>query len=154
MIIAMVGAGSVVFTRNIVEGLFRWPAFRDLGITIRLMDIAPDRLRIAHSIASQVVDGLGVKATVESTVDREEALKGADYVFNTVQIGGFEDTKTDFEIPEKYGLQQTIADTHGIGGIFRALRTVPVVLDIAHDMERLCPDAWLINYSNPMSVNV
>jgi alpha-galactosidase len=154
MIIAMIGAGSVVFTRNIVEGLFRWPAFEDLGTTIRLMDIAPDRLRTAHRIAGQIVDGLGVKATVESTLDREEALRGADYVFNTVQIGGFEDTKTDFEIPEKYGLQQTIADTHGIGGIFRALRTIPVVLEIAYDMERLCPDAWLINYSNPMAVNV
>jgi alpha-galactosidase len=154
MIVTIIGAGSVVFTRNIVEGLFRWPEFKDLGITIRLMDIAPDRLKTAHGVASQIVGQLGVKATVEGFEDRAKALQDAKYVFNTVQIGGFHDTKIDFDIPEKYGLQQTIADTHGIGGIFRALRTIPVVLDIARDMERLCPNAWLINYSNPMAVNV
>jgi alpha-galactosidase len=154
MIVTIIGAGSVVFTRNIVEGLFRWPEFQELGITIRLMDIAPGRLKTAHGIASQTVSRLGVKATVESYAERSQALVGAQYVFNTVQIGGFHDTQIDFDIPAKYGLQQTIADTHGIGGIFRALRTIPVVLDIARDMERLCPNAWLINYSNPMAVNV
>jgi alpha-galactosidase len=154
MIVTIIGAGSVVFTRNIVEGLFRWPEFKDLGITIRLMDIAPDRLKTAHGVVSQIVGQLGVKATVEGLEDRAKALEDAKYVFNTVQIGGFHDTKIDFDIPEKYGFQQTIADTHGIGGIFRALRTIPVVLDIARDMERLCPNAWLINYSNPMAVNV
>jgi alpha-galactosidase len=154
MIVTIIGAGSVVFTRNLVEGLFRWPEFQDAGITIRLMDINAGRLGTAQGIASQIVQKLGVKANVEAYDDRAAALRGAHYVFNTVQIGGFDDTQTDFDIPEKYGLQQTIADTHGIGGIFRALRTIPIVLEIAHDMEHLCPDAWLINYSNPMAVNV
>ena len=154
MIVTIIGAGSVVFTRNIIEGLFRWPEFKDLGITIKLMDIAPGRLKTACGIVKQIIEKLGVKAAVEGFEDRAESLQGADYVFNTVQVGGFRDTKIDFDIPEKYGLEQTIADTHGVGGIFRALRTIPVVLEIAHDMECFCPDAWLINYSNPMSVNV
>ena len=102
MIVTIIGAGSVVFTRNIVEGLFRWPEFKDLGITIKLMDIAPGRLQTACGIVKQIIEKLGVKATVEGFEDRGQSLQGADYVFNTVQVGGFRDTKIDFDIPEKY----------------------------------------------------
>jgi len=154
LIITIIGAGSCVFTRNIVEGIFRWKEFKDWGIELRLMDISAERLNTSYKVVQQIVQKLDVKATVKPYEDRFEALKKADYVFNTVQVGGFEDTKTDFEIPEKYGMKQTIADTHGIGGIFRTIRTVPVVLDIVKDMEKVCPEGYLINYSNPMSANV
>lgn len=154
MIITIIGAGSCVFTRNIVEGIFHWDDFKDYGIELRLMDISTERLFVSKKVAEQIIQKLGVKAEVKAYEDRIEALKNSDYVFNTVQVGGFEDTKTDFNIPEKYGLKQTIADTHGIGGIFRSIRTIPVVLGIVKDMEKVCPEAYFINYSNPMSANV
>jgi alpha-galactosidase len=96
---------------------------------------------------------IGGKAKIEATTRRDEALKGADYVFNTIAVGAYDPyIKADFEIPQKYGLEQTVADTLGIGGLFRGLRAIPVMLDIARDMEKLCPDAWLLNYTNPMAI--
>lgn len=150
--ITFIGAGSTVFSRNLLSDLFTFPELRD--ITVHLMDIDPDRLEDSRKVGEQVKERAGADgATILATTDRREALDGADYVINMIQVGGYEpSTVIDFEIPKKYGLRQTIADTLGIGGIMRALRTIPVVLDICHDMEDLCPDALLLNYSNPMAM--
>lgn len=149
--VAIIGAGSVVFTKNLTTDLLMYP---DIDVEIWLMDIDEDRLDTAYGLVNRIAEKLGKKVKVYKTLNRKEALRDARYVINTVQIGGLDATLVDFDIPEKYGLKQTIADTHGIGGIFRALRTIPVVLDIARDMEQLCPKALLINYSNPMAMNV
>ena len=149
--IAFVGAGSTVFARNLLRDLFTFPEFHDAEI--RLMDINPDRLRDSETVARRVAAEAGASPSVSATTDRRQALAGADYVVNMIQVGGYEPaTVIDFEIPKKYGLRQTIGDTLGIGGIMRGLRTIPVMLDIAHDMEELCPDAVLLNYSNPMAI--
>ncbi|MDN5336952.1 MAG: alpha-galactosidase [Thermotogaceae bacterium] len=150
--IAIIGAGSVVFTKNLVTDILMFPELQNSEI--HLMDIDEDRLNTAFGLISKIAEGLKVKPTIRKTLNRREALKDADYVINTIQVGGFEATLIDFDIPEKYGLKQTIADTHGIGGIFRALRTIPVLLEMASDMEELCPKALMINYSNPMAMNV
>jgi len=150
--IAIIGAGSVVFTKNLVTDILMFPELQNSEI--HLMDIDEDRLNTAFGLVKKIAEDLKVKPTIRKTLNRKEALKDADYVINTIQVGGFEATLIDFDIPEKYGLKQTIADTHGIGGIFRALRTIPVLLDMAQDMEELCPKALMINYSNPMAMNV
>lgn len=150
--IAFVGAGSVEFTRDLLADLF---GFDDLGdLAIRLHDIDPERLRTAEGIAAQVADRLGAQAKVTAHADRAEAFEGADFVVNMIQVGGLAATKVDFEVPARHGVRQTIADTLGIGGIFRALRTFPVLDGIAADMLRVCPDAWLLNYTNPMAMNL
>src|SRR4051794_22767682 len=150
--IAFVGAGSVEFTRQLLADIF---GFSDLPeVTIRLHDIDPDRLSTAEGIAHQVAQQRGVQPTIVTSAGRREALTGADFVVNMVQIGGIAATRLDFEVPSKFGLRQTIADTLGVGGIFRALRTFPVLSDIATDMQEVCPDAWLLNYPNPMAMNV
>jgi alpha-galactosidase len=149
--ITFIGAGSAVFARNLLRDLFTFPELHDS--TIRLMDIDADRLRDTEAIAHRVAAEAGASPCIVATTDRREALKGADYVVNMIQVGGYEPaTVTDFEIPKKYGLRQTIGDTLGIGGIMRGLRTIPVMLDIGADMEELCPDALLLNYSNPMAM--
>jgi alpha-galactosidase len=149
--ITFIGAGSAVFARNLLRDLFTFPELHDSSI--RLMDIDPDRLRDTETIAHRVAGEAGASPEIIATTDRREALKGADYVVNMIQVGGYEPaTVTDFEIPKKYGLRQTIGDTLGIGGIMRGLRTIPVMLDIGADMEELCPDALLLNYSNPMAM--
>ena len=150
--IAMIGAGSVVFTKNLITDILLFPELQESEI--HLMDIDEDRLNTAYGLTKQIIQKLGIKTKVYATLDRKEALKDASYVINTIQVGGHEATIVDFDIPERYGLRQTIADTHGIGGIFRALRTIPVLLDIIEDMQKLCPEALLINYSNPMAMNV
>ncbi len=121
---------------------------------ICLMDIDEGRLETAKILVEKVADALGVSPKVTATTNRRQALEGADYVINTIQVGGYEPcTVTDFEVPKKYGLKQTIADTIGIGGIMRGLRTIPVMVDFCREMEELCPDAWLLNYTNPMAIN-
>lgn len=150
--IAFVGAGSVVFTRQLLADLFGFPELADA--TIRLHDIDADRLSTAEGIAHEVAQQLGARPTITASADRRTALTGADFVINMVQVGGIAATRTDFEVPAKFGLRQTIADTLGIGGIFRALRTFPVLSGIASDMQEVCPDAWLLNYTNPMAMNV
>jgi alpha-galactosidase len=150
--IAFVGAGSVVFTRQLLADLFGFPELADA--TIRLHDIDADRLSTAEGIAHQVAQQLGARPTITASADRRTALTGADFVINMVQVGGIAATRTDFEVPAKFGVRQTIADTLGIGGIFRALRTFPVLSGIASDMQEVCPDAWLLNYTNPMAMNV
>lgn len=150
--IAFVGAGSVVFTRQLLADIFGFPELSDA--TIALYDIDPDRLSTAEGIAHQVAEQLGAKPTITATADRRTALEGADFVINMVQVGGIAATRTDFAVPARFGVRQTIGDTLGVGGIFRALRTFPVLSGIAEDMAQVCPDAWLLNYTNPMAMNV
>ncbi|WP_228845458.1 alpha-glucosidase/alpha-galactosidase [Phototrophicus methaneseepsis] len=150
--IVFIGAGSTVFAKNLMGDILGFPELADS--TIVLMDIDEGRLATSEQVAHHINDVLGTHATIEATTDRRKALKGADYVICMIQVGGYKPaTVIDFEIPRKYGLNQTIADTLGIGGIMRGLRTIPVLLDIAHDMEELCPDALFINYVNPMAMN-
>lgn len=150
MKISFIGAGSVVFTRNLLTDILHFPELHDA--TIALHDIDPERLETAGMMARWTSDALGARATVDACPDRRDALDGADFVINAVQIGMHESTLLDFEIPRRYGLKQTIADSMGIGGIFRGLRTIPFVLDLADEMRALCPDAYLLNYTNPMGI--
>jgi alpha-galactosidase len=150
--IAMIGAGSVVFCKNLTCDLLSYPEFRDA--TISYMDIDAARLEVARTVALKVAAALGANPKIEGTLDRRRALAGADFVINMVQIGGYESTRIDFEIPRKYGLNFTIADTTGPGGLFRALRTYPMLTALCRDMAEVCPGAWLLNYSNPMSMNM
>ena len=150
--ICFIGAGSVVFTRQLLRDLFR---YADLGpLTISLHDIDADRLETARLTAEQLAGRLGAAAVVTASLDRRRALAGADFVVNVVQVGGIAATRIDFEVPSRYGLRQTIADTLGVGGVFRALRTFPVLRALAQDMHAECPGAWLLNYTNPMAMNV
>jgi alpha-galactosidase len=148
--IAFIGAGSVVFTKNLLTDVFKFPELR--GTTVALHDIDPERLETAGMMARWTSGQLGAGATVEEHLDRRAALDEADFVVNMVQIGMHKATLLDFEIPRRYGLKQTIADSMGIGGIFRGLRTIPFMLDLAREMEELCPGAILLNYTNPMSM--
>ena len=150
--VAMIGAGSVVFSKNLTGDILSYPEFKDA--TFSYMDIDPERLEVGAALCRKVGQALGADPRIEATLDRREALKGADFVINMVQIGGFDSTLVDFEIPRKYGLNFTIADTTGPGGLFRALRTFPMLSGLCRDMEALCPNAWLLNYSNPMSMNM
>jgi len=150
--IVIVGAGSVEFTRELLGDILSFP---ELGsVRIVLHDIDVERLETAEAIARATAHAAGAQPEVVASTDRRHALDGADYVINVIQVGMHEATVRDFEIPAKYGLNQTIADTIGVGGIFRGLRTFPVLADIARDMEQVCPDAWLLNYTNPMAMNV
>ncbi|MEQ8673869.1 MAG: alpha-glucosidase/alpha-galactosidase [Aggregatilineales bacterium] len=150
--IVFIGAGSTVFAKNLMGDILSYPELSHS--TIVLMDINEERLAVSQEVAHRINTALNAKATIEVTMDRRQALKGADYVICMIQVGGYKPaTVIDFEIPKKYGLRQTIADTLGIGGIMRGLRTIPVLLDIARDMEDLCPDALFINYVNPMAMN-
>jgi len=148
--IAFVGAGSVEFTRNLLGDLLTFPELADA--TIALHDIDAERLETAEAMARWTNRQLGARATFEAHLDRRAALAGCDFVVNMIQVGGHAATRIDFEVPRKHGLRQTIGDTLGIGGIFRSLRTIPVMLAIARDMDELCPDAWLLNYTNPMAM--
>ena len=148
--VAFVGAGSVEFTRNVLADLLTSP---DLGpLAISLHDIDGERLETAAAMARQASERTGSHARIEAHLDRRRALDGADYVVNEVQVGGYRATRLDFDVPARYGLRQTIADTIGIGGIFRGLRTIPVVVAIADDMAEVCPQALLLNYANPMAM--
>jgi len=148
--IVFVGAGSVEFTKNLLGDILTFPELASSEIVLH--DIDPDRLETGVAIARWTNDAVGAAARISSTLDRRAALEGADYVINMVQVGGHEATLVDFELPLRHGLRQTIGDTLGVGGIFRALRTIPVLLGIAQDMEEACPDAWLLNYTNPMAM--
>jgi len=150
--IAFIGAGSTVFAKNLLGDILSFPELA--GSHIALMDIDPERLRTSEIVAHKVADFFGAKPAIEATSDRRRALDGADYAISLFQVGGYKPgTVIDFEIPKKYGLRQTIADTLGIGGIMRALRTIPVFLDICHDMEELCSDVTFLQYVNPMAMN-
>src|SRR5947209_754003 len=148
--ITLIGAGSVEFTRILLADLVQFPELA--GSTITLHDINAERLETAERIARHTVEATGAKLVLRSELDRRPALEGADFVINEIQVGGIEATLRDFEIPKKYGLRQTIGDTIGVGGVFRGLRTIPVLIEIAEDMVEICPDAFLLNYTNPMAM--
>ncbi|MBO4367228.1 MAG: alpha-glucosidase/alpha-galactosidase [Clostridia bacterium] len=152
--ITFMGAGSTVFAKNVLGDSMMTPALEES--TIALYDIDGKRLEESAVMLEAINRNNGSKAKIEKYLgveNRKDALRGANYVVNAIQVGGYEPcTVTDFEIPKKYGLRQTIADTLGIGGIFRALRTIPVMVDFARDMEEVCPDAWFLNYTNPMAM--
>jgi len=148
--IAIIGAGSVVFAKRLISDILSFPELA--GSTFALTDIDPVRLRTAERMAVNLIEQQKYDASVEATLDRKKALTGADYVLNLIQVGMHEATLKDFEIPKKYGLKQTIADTLGVGGVFRALRTAPVMIEFCREMEEVCPDAWLLNYTNPMAM--
>ena len=150
MKIALIGAGSVVWTRRLMMDILSFPELT--GATLSLMDIDPVRLDTARQTVERLVAQVGAPAAVEATLDQREAVRGAKYVIYAVQVGMHNATLLDFDIPRKYGLRQTIADTLGVGGIFRGLRTIPVMLSLLRDMEEVCPDALFLNYVNPMSI--
>ena len=150
--IAMIGAGSTVFMKNILTDILLEEPFARCEFA--LQDIDPKRLATSKLVAERVAEVLPVSPVITATKNRREALKGADFVIVMIQVGGYKpSTVIDFEIPAKYGLKQTIADTLGIGGIMRGLRTAPVLADIGRDMQELCPDAWMLQYVNPMAIN-
>ena len=151
-VICFVGAGSVEFTRQLLRDILSAPELS--GSRIVLHDIDPRRLALAQAIAHATVTHHAATATIVATTDRSRALDGADFVINTVNIGGHAATLTDFDVPEQFGVRQTIADTLGVGGVFRGLRTFGFLRELAQDMERLCPSAWLLNYTNPMAMNI
>ena len=149
--ITFIGAGSTVFARNLLQDLFTFPELHDARIA--LMDIDPVRLADTEAVANLLADRAGAHPTIEATTDLRRALDGADYAINMIQVGGYRpSTVIDFEVPKRYGLRQTIGDTLGIGGIMRALRTIPVMLDMARNMEECCPDVLFLNYTNPMAM--
>jgi alpha-galactosidase len=151
-VIAFLGAGSVVFTRELLADILSFDELRD--VTLALHDIDPERLETAEAIARRTSEQLGATPRITASLDRRTALEGADFVINSIQVGMHAATVRDLEIPAKYGLRQTIGDTLGVGGIFRALRTFPVLQGIARDIQEICPDAWLLNYTNPMAMNI
>jgi len=150
--IAFIGAGSTVFMKNLIGDALNTPALA--GSTIALMDIDPKRLAESEMVCAKMIASLGVPARLETHSDQKRAIAGADFVIVAFQIGGYKPcTVTDFEIPKAYGLRQTIADTLGIGGIMRGLRTVPHLWSLAADMAQVCPDAIMLQYVNPMAIN-
>jgi alpha-galactosidase len=150
--VCFVGAGSAVFTRQLLRDLL---TYDDLGpLTLVLHDIDERRLRLAHDLARLAVSRHARRVDVRAESELPAALAGADFVINTVNVGGHAATVTDFEVPARYGVRQTIADTLGVGGIFRALRTFPVLDRLADGIRAECPDAWLLNYTNPMAMNL
>lgn len=150
--ITLIGAGSVVFTRNLCSDILLSPALQDSQIT--LMDIDPVRLETARQLVQTLIDKRGLSATVRATTNRREAVKDARYVITTFQQGGLTAYQSDIDIPQRYGVEQCVGDTLGPGGVFRALRTIPVLLDLCDDMAAVAHrDALLLNYVNPMAAN-
>lgn len=150
--ITFIGAGSMVFTRNLCSDVLFAPSLQDS--TLMLMDIDPVRLEQSRKVVQAIIDRRGLKhARVETTTDRRTAIAGSDFVVTTFQQGGLEAYRLDIEIPQRYGVEQCVGDTLGPGGVFRSLRTIPVLLGIGHDMDELAPDALLLNYVNPMAAN-
>src|SRR4051794_40423664 len=150
--VAFIGAGSVTFTRELLTDLFSFDELR--GLEIALHDIDAERLETGTAVARRLDDDLSGGARISAHAERRAALDGADFAINMVQVGMHDATVTDFDIPERHGLRQTIGDTLGVGGIFRALRTIPVMLGIGEDLAEVAPEAWLLNYTNPMAILV
>ncbi|MCE5322952.1 alpha-galactosidase [bacterium] len=148
--IAFIGAGSFLFTRDLVRDILTFPALADT--TIALMDIDNERLDFVKNAVDTIIESGNYSAKVIATTDRSEALKDADGVVITILQGGVDVFRNDVEIPMKYGIDINIGDTRGPSGIFRALRTIPVMLDICRDIERYCPGATVLNYTNPMAM--
>ena len=155
MKVTFMGAGSTVFSKNVLGDTMLCPAFHD--VEIALYDIDPARLEESYLLITAMNNSINQgRATVKKYLgaeQRKDALRGANFVVDAIQVGLYDPcTIIDFEIPKKYGLRQTIADTLGIGGIMRGMRTIHVLKDFARDMEEVCPDAWFLNYTNPMAI--
>ena len=149
--ITFLGAGSTVFAKNVLGDCMTVDALQDFEFA--LFDIDEERLKDSEMMLNNLKKGMNATVKVRSYRNRKEALRGAKYVINAIQVGGYDPaTITDFEVPKNYGLRQTTADTLGIGGIFRNLRTIPVMQDFAKDIKEVCPNAWFLNYTNPMAV--
>lgn len=149
--IAIIGAGSTVFAKNLIGDILSFPELCE--VTLGLHDIDEERLRTTEVVTRRLGETLGAHPSLQASTDRQAVLDGADYVISMFQVGGYHPaTVVDFEVPKKYGLRQTIGDTVGIGGIFRGLRTIPVLIDLCTEMERLCPDTTFLNYVNPMAI--
>ncbi|GAC1473451.1 MAG: alpha-glucosidase/alpha-galactosidase [Chloroflexota bacterium] len=148
--ITLIGAGSTTFARQVMTDILAIPDMDEGEFT--LVDIDAARLRLAREIAERLVEVTGKRWTVTASTERSDVLAGSDFVINTVEVGGLANVRHEYDIPLKYGVDQCIGDTIGPGGIFKALRTGPVWLDILRDCERLCPEAWVLNYTNPMSI--
>lgn len=149
--IAMIGAGSIVFTKTLMMDIMATPALQDSEFC--LMSRTKGKLDRIENFAKRIIKENNLPTKVSATLDRKKALAGADYVIVMIQVGGVDAFELDYKIPLKYGVDQCIGDTLGPGGVFRALRTIPVLIDIAKDMEKICPDALMLNYSNPMATN-
>ena len=149
--IAIIGAGSLVITRNVCSDILLTPALQ--ASTIALMDIDPVRLERSRRVVETMVHKRGLRAQVSATLDRRAAVRDARYVITTFQQGGLEAYALDIDIPRRYGVEQCVGDTLGPGGVFRGLRTIPVLLDLCRDLDELAPDALLLNYVNPMAIN-
>jgi alpha-galactosidase len=149
--ITFIGSGSLVFTRNLCSDILLAPCLQDSTIT--LMDIDPRRLEQSRQIAQSVAERRKLPVKIEATTDRKSAIRDADYVITTFQQGGLDAYKLDIEIPQKYGVEQCVGDTLGPGGVFRALRTIPVLIDLCLELDDFAPDALLLNYVNPMAAN-
>jgi alpha-galactosidase len=149
--VAFIGAGSVQFTRNVVTDLCSYPELQG-RLELSLHDIDGERLDYARALSQRISDETGAGMRIDASLDRRTALEGADFVINEIQVGGYAATRADFDIPATYGLRQTIADTIGIGGIFRGLRTIPVLQGIGNDLAEVAPDSTLLNYANPMAM--
>lgn len=147
---AFIGSGSVVFTRNLVRDILTFPAFADCEIA--LMDINEENLELSRRAVEKIVNAGNYPATITATTDRAKALEGADGVLTTIQVGGMEAAIKDVAIPKEYGISINIGDTRGPSGIFRFLRTLPPMLEIVKDIEKYCPDAIFLNYTNPMAM--
>lgn len=150
--VTLIGAGSAVFTRQLIADLLGFPELADIEISLHDVDGA--RLAVAEATARQVNERFRTRATITAGFDRKAALVGSDFVINMIQVGGIEATRKDLLIPARYGLNQVIGDTTGVGGVFRALRTFPALSDILADIRDVCPDAYFLNYTNPMAMNV
>jgi alpha-galactosidase len=148
--IVMIGAGSHVFTAKLLGDFLSWPELRD-G-TISLVDIDEERLELISAYTRRLVDQNGFETKIEATSDRRKALEGADYVTLSIRVGGLDANRLDIGIPAKYGIYQGIGDTVGPGGVFYGLRHIPVILEICRDIEEVCPNALLFNYTNPMAM--
>ena len=150
--ITFIGAGSTVFAKNLLGDIISYEELAHADIT--LFDIDEERLNTSEIVAHKVAQALDASPRITATTDRKKALEGSDYAICMIQVGGYKpSTLIDFEIPKKYGLRQTIADTLGIGGIMRGLRTIPVLLDMCADMDQVCPDVHFLQYVNPMAMN-
>ena len=149
--ICLIGAGSTIFAKRLLGDILQTPGLQESEIVLH--DIDTERLKTSAIVTKRIIESLGLATSIFASQDRKKALQGVDYVILMMQVGGYKpSTVIDFEIPKKYGLRQTIADTVGVGGIMRALRTVPVIKAILNDMEDVCPKATLLNYVNPMAM--
>jgi alpha-galactosidase len=149
--IVFIGGGSSKFIREVAIDLFGFKSLQSSRIT--LMDIDAERVRRSQLLVQRIIGDLKLDATVEATTDQRQALEGADYVVTTIMVGGFDHYHSDVAIPERYGVTQAVSDTIGPGAVMRAVRTVPVLRKLAHDVKELCPHAWILNYANPMAMN-